>query len=137
MSEAQPPSPGEVRLPLVEETAVVGKRVVETGRVRVRTEVDEREEQIRDLLMREDVRIERVPVGRQIDEIPPLRQEGDVTVVPIVDEVAVVEKRLVLREELHIVRVRTVEPVEERVTLRSTRAVVERDGDIQGPEHQE
>ena len=137
MSEAQPPAPDEVRLPLVEETAVIGKRTVETGHVRVRTEVDEREEQLRDLLMREDVRIERVAVGRQVDEIPLPREEGDVTIIPIVDEVAVIEKRLILREELRIVRVRTVEPVEERVTLRSTRAVVERDGDPQAPNPQE
>jgi stress response protein YsnF len=127
MPEVQPPSaPDELRLPVVEETAVVGKRTVETGRVRIRTEIDEREEVLRDLLMREDVRIERVAVGRLVEEIPPPREEGDVTIIPIVDEVAVVEKRLVLREELHIMRVRTVEPVEERVTLRSTRPVVER-----------
>lgn len=127
MPEVQPPSaPDEMRLPLVEESAVVAKRTVETGRVRIDIETDEREELLRDMLMREDVRIERVPIGRPIEEIPPPREEGDVTIIPIVDEIAIVEKRLMLREELHIVRVRTVEPVEQRVTLRSTRAVVER-----------
>jgi stress response protein YsnF len=127
MPEVQPPSaPDEMRVPIVEESATVGKRTVETARVRIRTEIDEREELLRDLLTREDVRIERVAVGRTIDEIPPPREEGDVTIIPIVDEIAVVEKRLVLREELHIVRVRTVESVEQRVKLRSTRAVVER-----------
>lgn len=133
MPEVQPPAPDEVRLPLVEESAIVAKRTVETGRVRVGIEVDEREELIRDLLMREDVRIERVAVGRQVDEIPQPRTDGDVIIIPIVDEVAVVEKRLVLREELRIVRVRSVEPVEQRVTLRSTRAVIERDEPHQPP----
>lgn len=137
MSDARSPAPGEVRLPLVDETAVIGKQTVETGRVRVRTEIDEREELLRDLLMREDVQIERVAIGRQIDEIPAPRQEGDVTVIPIIDEVAVVEKRLVLREELRIVRVRSVEPVEQRVTLRSTRAIVERDESTQAPHQPE
>jgi stress response protein YsnF len=127
MPEAKPPSAShETRVPIIEESAVIGKRAVETGRVRVRTHTDERDELLRDLLTREDVRVERVPIGRQIDEIPPLREEGDVTIIPIVDEIAVVEKRLVLREELHIVRVRTIEPVEQRVRLRSTRAIVER-----------
>jgi stress response protein YsnF len=127
MPEVPTPSAhNEARVPIVEESAVVGKRTVETGRVRVRTETDEREELLRDLLTREDLRVERVPIGRQVEEIPPLREEGDVTIIPIVDEIAVVEKRLVLREELHIVRVRTVEPVEQRITLRSTRAIVER-----------
>lgn len=127
MSDARSPAPDEVRLPLMDETALIAKQSIETGRVRVRTEIDEREEVLRDLLMREDVRVERIPIDRQIDEIPAPRQEGDVTIIPIVDEVAVVEKRLVLREELRIVRVRSVEPVEQRVKLRSTRAVVERE----------
>lgn len=137
MSEAHPPAPDEVRLPLVQETASVEKRTVETGRVRVRTEVDEREEHLKDLLTREDIRIERVPVGRQVDELPLVREEGDVTIIPIVDEVAVIQKRLFLREEIRIVRVRNVEPVDERITLRSTRAVVERDGIPQAPDAQE
>jgi len=129
MPEAGPPhDPAELRLPLVEEEAVVGKRTVETGRVRVSTVVEEHEEVVRDLLLREDVRVERVPIDRQVDEIPRMREEGDTVVIPIVDEIFVVEKRLVLREELRVQKVRTVEPVEQPVTLRSTRAVVERDG---------
>jgi hypothetical protein len=71
MPEAIPPHEvSEVRIPLVEEEVRISKRAVETGRVRVSTVVDEHEEVVRDLLLREDVRVERVPIGRQVAEIP-------------------------------------------------------------------
>lgn len=121
-----PPS-GEERIPLVTEVARIQKRTVETGRVRVHTVVDERQELVRDALTREDVEVTRVAVNQAVDAAPPVRTEGDTTIVPLVEEVLVVEKRLMLREEIHIRRRTTVEPVEQAVTLRSTRAVVERD----------
>jgi stress response protein YsnF len=46
--------------------------------------------------------------------------------VPVLEEVLVVEKRLVLKEELHIRRRATTETVEVPITLRKQRAVVER-----------
>jgi stress response protein YsnF len=55
-----------------------------------------------------------------------VRTEGDVTILPILEEVLVVEKRLVLKEELHIRRHLARENVEVPVTLRKERAVVER-----------
>jgi hypothetical protein len=49
-----------------------------------------------------------------------------VTIVPVLEEVLFVEKRLVLKEELHIRRQATTETVEVPVTLRKQRAIVER-----------
>ena len=34
-----------------------------------------------------------------------MREEGDVTIIPVLEEIVVVEKRLVLKEELHVRRV--------------------------------
>ena len=113
-------------IPLVEEKLSVGIREVETGRVRIRTLVDEHVELARADLSRETVEVERVPVGREIDALPPVREEGDTLIVPVVEEVLVVEKRLWLREEVRLTRTRTVEPFEAPVTLRRTEAVVER-----------
>lgn len=128
-----PPLSGrdDARIPLVEEQAVVGKRAVETGRVRVRTVVEQRTELVRDALTRENVEVTRVAVDRPVEAVPAIRTEGDTTIVPVVEEVLVVEKRLVLREEIHIRRQTAVEPVEQAVTLRATRAVVERSADRQ------
>jgi uncharacterized protein (TIGR02271 family) len=114
-------------IPLVEEQVSIAKHTVQTGRVRIRTVVDERETLVREELAREEATVERVPIDREVTEVPKVRQEGDVLVVPVVEEVLVVEKRLVLKEELHIRKKRQVEQVEQPVTVRSTRAVVERE----------
>ena len=48
------------------------------------------------------------------------------TIVPVFEEVLVVEKRLVLKEELHLRKCTSVEAVEAPVTLRKQTARVER-----------
>ena len=53
--------------------------------------------------------------------------ESDVTIVPVLEEVLVVEKRLVLKEEFHVRRCVETETVEVAVTLRKQRAIVERE----------
>ncbi|WP_262032159.1 YsnF/AvaK domain-containing protein [Microvirga sp. Mcv34] len=113
-------------IPLVEETATISKRQVVSGRVRVRTITDIVEELASADVQREDVEVTRVPVGRMVEMAPEVRTEGDVTIVPVLEEVLVVEKRLVLKEELHIRRRVAAETVEVPVTLRKQRAVVER-----------
>lgn len=113
-------------IPLVEERAVVSKRRVETGRVRVQTRVERREEMVRAELARDEVIVERIPVNRPIDHVPDIRQEGEVTIMPVVEEVLVVEKRLILKEEIHLRRRRTVEEFAQPVTLASQRAEIVR-----------
>ena len=122
----------EERIPLVEERVSVTKRTIETGRVRVKTIVDENQAWVREELAHEEAIVEHVPVGREVTEIPEVRHDGDVLIVPVIEEMLVVEKRLVLKEELHIRKQRRTEQIEEPITVRSMRAVVEReplDGD--------
>jgi stress response protein YsnF len=122
-------------IPLVEETATVDKRQVVTGRVRVQTITDIVEELARADVQRESVEVTRVPIDKVVETAPEIRTEGDVTVVPVLEEVLVVEKRLVLKEELHIRRRIETEAVEVPVTLRKQRAVIERlDPDDQAPD---
>lgn len=59
--------------------------------------------------------------------MPVTRREGDVTIVPVLEEVLVVEKRLVLREEIHVRETLSREEVELPVSLRRQRATVERE----------
>lgn len=120
-------------LPVAEEILHVDRRRVVTDRVRVRIATTEREELIRSDLMQEAVEVTRVPVGREIEAPPAIREDGDVTIVPVVEEVLVVETRLVLKEEIHIRRIRTVEPTETKVTLRTEEAVVEHLGPGDAP----
>jgi uncharacterized protein (TIGR02271 family) len=113
-------------IPLVEERLSVAKRQVEIGRVRVHVTVEEREETIKEELLRDDLQIERVPRNVRLTEVPHVRFEGNTTIVPVVEEVLVVEKALVLVEEIHICRRSLSEAVEIPVTVRAERAKVER-----------
>jgi uncharacterized protein (TIGR02271 family) len=113
-------------LPLLQEELRVEKRTVATGKVRVRTIVDTVEEMARAELDEERLEVTRVPIGREVSAPPSIRTEGDVVIVPVMEEVLVVEKRLVLKEELHIRRHVVQENFEVPVTLRKQRAVVER-----------
>lgn len=114
-------------IPLVQEDIVVSKRELETGRVRVRTEVQWRTEHARAELFHNHVEVERVPVGREVDAVPPVREDGDTVVIPVVEEILVVEKRLFLKEEVRLKRTRFVEQVDEPVRLRAMEAVVDRE----------
>jgi stress response protein YsnF len=113
-------------VPLIEETASIRKREVVTGRVRVRTVTDTVEEIARAEVQEETVEVTRVPIDRVVDAPPDVRTDDGVMVVPVLEEVVVVEKRLVLKEELHIRRKVEAKPVEVPVSLRKQRAVVER-----------
>ncbi len=116
----------EKAIPLVEERAVVSKRVVPKGRVQVSARVEQREEVVEADLMHEEVEIDRVPVGVEVNAVPPVRQEGDVTIVPVVEEVLVVEKRLVVVEEIHLRRTRRMQHHSQPVTLAAQRAEIVR-----------
>jgi stress response protein YsnF len=61
-----------------------------------------------------------------VTDIPAVRQEGDVTIYPVLEEVLVVEKRLVLKEEVHVRRVVTQTEVSQPVMLRRQYADIER-----------
>ncbi len=113
-------------VPVVHEVLDVQKRRVESGRVRVTKVVHEHEEVVAEPLLREEVEVERVAINRAVDGPVAIRHEGDVMIVPILEEVLVVEKRLVLKEELHIRRRRVEESHPQRVVLRTEEATVER-----------
>jgi stress response protein YsnF len=131
-ASAAPPASGaprepEVTIPVAEEVAVVEKRQVTTGRVRVATHTEIVEDVVRASVRGETVEVVRVPVNRPVTEaVPQVRTEGNVTIVPVLEEVLVVEKRLVLKEEVHIRRRAASETVELPVPLRRQRAEIER-----------
>lgn len=127
MTDIRRDSPRELVIPVVEEEAVVRKRAVETGRVRIHSRVEEREAWVRETLVREGVEIERIPINREVDRIPDVRREGETLIVPVVEEVVVVEKRLMLVEEVRVHRRRESSPVDAPVRVRRTRVEVERD----------
>jgi stress response protein YsnF len=113
-------------VPVVEERAAILKRKVLTEGVRVRTVVTEREAVVDEPLASEDVEVERVVIDRWVDEPIPVRQDGDTTVITLMEEVVVVEKRLRAIEELRLTKRRSLRHAPQTVTLRREEAVIER-----------
>ena len=128
----------EAAIPIVEETVEVTAREVVTGRVRVQTITDTFEEVVRQELRGTIAKVTRTPIGRTLEpgETPPEpRSEDGVMIIPVFEEIIVVEKRLVLKEELRIAQEATIDEVEVPVTLRRQRAMVEKLPSTDEPEH--
>ena len=121
-------------VPVVAEQLEVEKRKVEAGGVRIRKTVSEREEVVDEPLMREEVQVRRVPVNKVVDGPVPVRHVGDTMIVSLLEEVLVVEKRLMVKEELHITKEQVESYRPQRVRLRTEEAVVERVEDGRGGE---
>src|SRR5712671_6602397 len=113
-------------IPVIEEAVVVDKHSVVTGRVRVRTITEFVEDVAHATLEKQDIEIRRIPIDQIVDSPPSVRTEGDVTIVAVLEEVLVVEKRLLLKEEIHIHRHTDSEVIDKPITRRNQRVVVDR-----------
>jgi uncharacterized protein (TIGR02271 family) len=117
-------------IPVVEERLEVSRERVETGRVRISKSVEAREVVVDDPLKRESVRVEHVPINQVVTgAVPQVREEGDVTVIPILEERVVTRTELVLVEEVRIHRDHSEYHDPQRVTLRKEVVSVERFGE--------
>jgi len=126
---SDPTGQDPLRIPVVAEQLAVGTRTVDTGRgVRIHKTVVEQAVTIDERLGRDEVEVRHVPVDRivALDEAPTTRHEGDTMIVPILEEVLVVERRVRIKEELHITRNRREERHQEAVVLKAEQVSVER-----------
>jgi uncharacterized protein (TIGR02271 family) len=112
-------------IPVIAETLEVGRRELE-GTVRIRKVVHENPITVDETLRDERVSVERIAIGRRLDGPVGIRYEGDVMVIPVVEERLVVEKRLVLVEEIRVRRDTQTRREPQHVTLRQEQVVVER-----------
>lgn len=108
------------------EDLVVGRRIVERASVRIATVTRSHDRLVEEELTHRRVEIVHVPVGRFVDAVPPVREDGDLTILPVVEEVVIVERRLLLKEEVHIRRVQQTAQHVETIVLRTQEAVVTR-----------
>ena len=113
-------------IPLARERLTIGRRRVDVGRVIVRTKTEIDRVVVDEVVERDDIRIERAPVDRFIDEPAPPRYEGDTLVIPVIEEVLVVTRRLRLVEEVRITPRVVHRRHRETVPVRRQRVEVER-----------
>ena len=114
-----------IRVPVLEERLEVGTRPVELGEVRLHKTVELFEQVARQPVLREDVIVERVEMHRDLDAPLEPHMDGDWFVVPVMEEVLVVQKRLVLKEEIRIKKRQVTEEYEVREQLRREHLDVE------------
>ena len=107
-----------------EDISVGKRRSMRT--IQVRRETRSRDTVVEEALTNTGIVIEHVPMGQFIDAIPAVREEGDLTILPVVEEVVVTQRRLRLVEEVRIRRVQTTATHVETVKLREQHVVVTR-----------
>jgi uncharacterized protein (TIGR02271 family) len=112
-------------IPIVAEEVVVG-RETNHERVRLKKSVRTRDELVELDVQRDEVEVERVAIERVVDEPPRVRVEGDTTIIPVIEEVLVVQKRLVLKEEIRVRKRRTTDRRRLRVPVRAEEVAIER-----------
>lgn len=118
--------PTELRIPLVAESLSIDTKKVVDSVVRISTHTDAIIDMAKTSLSSEEVEITRVAIGHEVSVAPLPRTEGDVTIIPVLEERMVVEKRLFLTEEVHVRRIRTSDTVGVPVELRKQHVTIER-----------
>jgi uncharacterized protein (TIGR02271 family) len=119
------PSEESLVVPVLAEDLIIDKEAVENT-VRIRKHVREETVLVDEALRRDEVTVERVPVDRYVTQPLDVRYEGDTMIIPLMEEVLVVEKRLLLREEVRVTRQQKVIHIPEEHTLRREEVTVER-----------
>ncbi len=120
-------------IPIVEEHATISKTTVETGRVVISKKVEEHQEAVHVVASHDETDVERITLNREVEAAPAVRYEGDTMIIPVVKEVAVVVKKLMLIEEIRVTRrkVQTQETVP--VMLRKERLDIVREPSTGAP----
>jgi len=116
----------EQTVPVIEEELVTGTRTVKTGSVRVRKTVQRVHRTVEIPTLSDVVEVIRKPVNQVVDAVPNVREEGTTLIIPVLEEEIVVQKRLVLKEEIHIRRSQSTSYVSQDVTIGREVAAVDR-----------
>jgi uncharacterized protein (TIGR02271 family) len=114
-----------VVVPILEERLGAEVREVDLGELRVQKRVESEEARVTQDVTRDDLIVERVPINRPLEAPAASRVEGDWFIVPVMEEVLVVRKQLMLKEEVRIRKQPVTEPQEVRETLRRERVELE------------
>lgn len=116
---------GELRIPLMEERLSVATQAVEIGNVHIQKLVEQTLEKLQVAVTHDEIEVKHVPVNQQVSAPQESRQEGEWLIIPIMKETLVVEKRLVVVEEVHIRRRQVTEQQEVQGEVRNERLKIE------------
>ena len=129
-------SNGNLVIPVLQEEMSVATRLVDSGRgVRIHKQIVETPHLVERPLLQDRLVVEHVAIDRLLDdaEMPQSRQEGDVLIVPVIEEVLVVQTRRRLKEEIRITRSSELVHQQQTVMLKSEQVSIERFDDRDAP----
>jgi uncharacterized protein (TIGR02271 family) len=116
----------DIVVPVVREELHVEARPVETGSIRVTKRTVGEDEVVEQQLHKERVEVERVKVDRLVDKPQEPYRSGNTLIVPVMAQVAHVEKRWMVAEEIRITKYEESEMARQTVTVGHEEARVER-----------
>jgi uncharacterized protein (TIGR02271 family) len=126
MTQHPGPDKESTVIPLVAESVSIERQQIKGDTIRLTVTTKTHEHLLDEPITRQRVEIERIPIGRAIDVARPVRTEGDTIIIPVVEEIVIVERRLMLKEEISLRRIQTSARHRENVTVREQEAVIER-----------
>jgi len=117
----------ETVIPVIEEQLKVDKKVIEKARYTFDKKVTEEEVLLELPLNREHINIEKKEINQYVETAPPaVRYEGDTMIISVVREEAVIVKKIVLVEELHVTRNTSQEMHSSKHTVRKEKVTINR-----------
>jgi len=126
----------EQTIPVIEEQVHLDKKTFENV-VKIKKVIHEEEVPVETQLIDEHITVERREKNQILETAPPaIRYEDNVTIVPVLREEVVVQKRLILVEELHITKHRTTSDFSGNETVRKEEVIVKTDNDGASNKHQ-
>ena len=120
---------GKLHISLLREEMMLQKKIVDTGRgLRISKTVVDTPQVLDHTLKQDHLTVTHVAHDcfLEPDAIPSTRYEGSTMIIPIIEEVLVVQTRLKLKEEIHITRESRTVSAQETVYLKSDQIQVSR-----------
>ncbi len=112
------PVTGEKIIPIAEEQLRIEKQVIDTGKVKITKSIKTENVKVELPFAQEEIDIERIAKNQYVEAPPSVRYEGDTTIIPVFKEVVVVEKKLLLTEEIRVTKKRKEGKTQQLVSLR-------------------
>ncbi|WP_250318678.1 DUF2382 domain-containing protein [Rosenbergiella gaditana] len=94
--------PEEFIIPLAEERIEIEKKQYVKSQFQVERKTEVKKAPINEQLISRQAEIKHVPIGQYISDIPQVREENGVKIIPIFEEHIEIVKKIYLKEEIRI-----------------------------------
>jgi len=112
-------------IPIIEEQLRIDKKIIEKARYTFDKEVAEEQVELNIPLNQEHITIEKREINQYVETAPPaVRYEGDTMIISVLREEAVIVKKLMLVEELHVTRHSSEEMHSSTHTVRKEKIII-------------